>query len=165
MHSDANVLASALAGLGLRNGSNYPPVVSGELPLSALPDLASLISLRFARPALIETDTGAVESQADRALASDQARSQLSVAGAGVRVGVLSDSFNCLGSAAGDIASGDLPPDVEVLADEAGCVAGKDEGRAMVQLIADIAPAVHPLFHTALGRASRLCQCHSQDGA
>src|SRR5580658_10236735 len=45
--------------------------------------------------------------------------SGLSVTGAGVKVGVLSDSFNNLGGAAADEADGALPPaaDIQVLAD------------------------------------------------
>ena len=78
------------------------------------------------------------------------------MAGTGVTVGVLSDAYDTLGGAATDIASGDLPPGgVQVLNGESTycgtlifCV---DEGRAMLQIVHDIAPGAGLLFHTALG--------------
>jgi hypothetical protein len=76
--------------------------------------------------------------------------SGLSVTGAGVKVGVLSDSFNNLGGAAADEADGALPPaaDIQVLADLAS--GGSDEGRAMMQIIHDIAPGAGLAFYTAV---------------
>ena len=41
------------------------------------------------------------------------------------KVGTLSDSYDCLGGAAADVASGDLPAGVTVLQEESGCVSGK----------------------------------------
>src|SRR5580700_6679727 len=74
----------------------------------------------------------------------------LSQTGAGVKVGVLSDSFNNLGGAAADESSGALPPaaDIQVLADLAS--GGSDEGRAMMQIIHDIAPGAGLAFYTAV---------------
>ena len=75
--------------------------------------------------------------------------SGLSVNGAGLKVGVLSDSFNDLGGAASDEAAGLLPPaaDVQVLEDlQSG---GNDEGRAMMQIVHDIAPGADLDFYTA----------------
>src|SRR5690348_7602909 len=68
------------------------------------------------------------------------------VTGKGIRVGVMSDSYdacgaNCLTVAADDIASGDLPADgVTVLTDLGPADGGSDEGRGMLQLVHDIAP-------------------------
>src|SRR5580692_11308616 len=75
--------------------------------------------------------------------------SGLSVTGAGVKVGVLSDSFNNLGGAAADEADGALPPaaDIQVLADLAS--GGTDEGRAMLQIVHDVAPGAGLAFYTA----------------
>jgi Subtilase family len=73
----------------------------------------------------------------------------LSVNGAGIRVGVLSDSFDDLGGAAADEADGALPPasDIEVLKDLPS--GGTDEGRAMMQIIHDVAPGASLAFYTA----------------
>src|SRR5580700_6138666 len=79
--------------------------------------------------------------------------SGLSVTGAGIKVGVLSDSFNNLGGAAADEASGALPPaaDIQVLSDYAAN--GSDEGRAMMQIVHDIAPGASLAFYTAFNSA------------
>ena len=75
--------------------------------------------------------------------------SGLNVNGSGIRVGVLSDSFNNLGGAAADEADGALPPaaDIDVIKDLAS--GGTDEGRAMMQIIHDIAPGASLAFYTA----------------
>jgi hypothetical protein len=89
--------------------------------------------------------TGASATQLLQAL--DE--SGLSVNGSGIRVGVLSDSFNDLGGAAADEADGALPPaaDIDVIKDLAS--GGTDEGRAMMQIIHEIAPGASLAFYTA----------------
>jgi hypothetical protein len=88
---------------------------------------------------------GATGAQVQQAL--DE--SGLSVNGANIRVGVLSDSFNDLGGAAADEASGALPSaaNIDVIKDLAS--GGTDEGRAMMQIIHDIAPGASLAFYTA----------------
>ena len=75
--------------------------------------------------------------------------SGLNVNGTGIKVGVLSDSFNDLGGAAADEADGALPSasKIQVLEDLAS--GGTDEGRAMMQIIHDIAPGASLAFYTA----------------
>ena len=62
---------------------------------------------------------------------------------------MLSDSFNDLGGAAADEASGALPAAslIDVIKDLAS--GGTDEGRAMMQIIHDIAPGASLAFYTA----------------
>jgi hypothetical protein len=88
---------------------------------------------------------GATAAQVQEAL--DE--SGLSVNGSGIKVGVLSDSFNDLGGAAADEADGALPPasDIQVLSDLSS--GGTDEGRAMMQIIHDIAPGASLAFYTS----------------
>ena len=88
---------------------------------------------------------GATAAQVQQAL--DE--SGLSVNGSGIKVGVLSDSFNDLGGAAADEASGALPSasHIQVLKDYAS--GGADEGRAMMQIMHDIAPGADLAFYTA----------------
>ena len=74
--------------------------------------------------------------------------SGLSVTGAGVKVGVLSDSFNDLGGAVADEADGALPSTVTVVKDLPK--GGTDEGRAIMQVVHDIAPGASLYFYTAL---------------
>lgn len=48
---DALVLQADLVRLGMRNAAVLGRIVSGELPIAAIPTLATLASLAFARPA------------------------------------------------------------------------------------------------------------------
>ena len=89
--------------------------------------------------------SGATSAQVQQAL--DE--SGVSVNGTGIKVGVLSDSFNDLGGAAADEADGALPSasNVQVLEDLGS--GGTDEGRAMMQIVHDIAPGASLAFYTA----------------
>ena len=88
---------------------------------------------------------GATAAQIQQAIGE----SGLTDTGAGVTVGVLSDSFNDLGGAAADEASGALPSaaHIDVIKDLGS--GGSDEGRAMMQIIHDIAPGANLAFYTA----------------
>ena len=113
----------------------------------------------------INTCTGSVVSEGDGQLRTAIARAQYNVDGAGVEVGVLSDSFNARGGAASGVATADLPgpgnpcgrtTPVLVLEDRQLCEppAGNvcsDEGRAMVELVHDLAPGADLVFATAFG--------------
>lgn len=88
-----------------------------------------------------------VSKAGDQALLAGQARATYGLSGAGVKVGILSDSFNVHGGYALDIASGALSAGVQVLQD--GPVAGGDEGRAMAELVHQVAPGASLAFYTA----------------
>lgn len=152
---DGDALLADLKRLGLQNAEYFGPAVSGLLPVAAIGRAAALPGLQSIsaspRPVL---NTGAITSQGDVALHVDLARAAFSVDGSGVAVGVLSDSYNSLGGAAVDVASGDLPAGVNVLGEYGLCgflVACTDEGRAMLQIVHDLAPGANLLFDTAMG--------------
>ncbi len=104
---------------------------------------------------------GKATSQGDATHRAVDVRNTYGYLGQGIKIGVLSDSYNAKNGAAANITSGDLPgpgnPDgyttpVTVLADYPS---GSDEGRAMLQVIHDLAPAATLYFATAdLGEAS-----------
>ena len=109
-------------------------------------------------------EIGAVTSQGVEALNVNQARNLFDVDGSGVKVGVLSNSYNrnvfAATNASDDIASGDLPGEgnpngyttpVTVLDDSAdnSNLDLSDEGRAMMQIVHDVAPGAELIFHTA----------------
>jgi hypothetical protein len=146
---EAEDLLAELEALGLQKGATFGRMVSGRLPIEAIEELQGVDSLKFVRPAYMATNVGLVTSQGDVAMRADIARTSVDVDGFGVTVGTLSDSFNCLGGAATDVANGDLPAGIAVLKDETGCGSGSDEGRAMMQLIHDVAPGASQAFHTA----------------
>lgn len=148
---DTGALLADLEALGLQKAAAYGRMVSGQLPIDAIDDLDALDSLNFVRPAYATTGVGLVDSQGDAAMNSDDARATWSVDGTGVTVGTLSDSYDCalapITDAATDVTNGDLPAGIAVL-DDTVCP-GSDEGRAMMQIIADVAPGADQAFHTA----------------
>lgn len=148
--ADVPALQAALAALGMQNVAVFGRVISGQLPIAAIPALDAIASLRFAQPAVSARRVGLVTNQGDPAMRADIARSTFGVSGAGVQVGVLSDSFDCQGEAAGDVTSGDLSA-VQVIQEDPGCGSGTDEGRAMLQIIHDVAPGAALAFATASG--------------
>ena len=149
----------ALRRLGMVRIAAYRNVASGWLPIANLSRLAALdgvIQIRAATPrlrsarVLFGDGKNPVVSQGDAALQAPRVRKRFGVTGHGVTVGVLSDSYDCLGQAAADIAAGELPKTVEVLKEIVDCQAlnGTDEGRAMMQIIHDIAPDARLLFYS-----------------
>lgn len=129
--------------------------------VAELHDLARVGGVaRVATPLVMGVDCGGLKrSEGDAQLLGPSARASLGVDGTGVTVGILSDSFNrdpgAATSAAGDVASGDLPgpgspcgstTPVSVLDDS---VAESDEGRAMAQIVRDLAPGAAVSFATA----------------
>jgi hypothetical protein len=158
--NDPAALQAALTALGAVNVRAQGPLVSAQVPVAALADLAALPSLEFGEPVLAAvraTTQGSVVSQGDISLGADTVRATEDVDGAGVTVGVLSDSYRCnppafvpgapTSTAAEDAVSGDVPDSVQVLSN--GPCPASDEGRAMVQLVHDVAPGAAQKFHTA----------------
>ncbi len=153
--ADGAALLDDLNRLGLGNGALYKDLVSGLLPVAAIDQAVALASLRSISAAIAPiSNAGSVTSQGDSALRAFAGRSTYSVNGTGVTVGVLSDSYDSLGGAAADVASGDLPAGVQVIGGESTycgpvvfCI---DEGRAMAQIVYDMAPGVDILFHSGL---------------
>jgi hypothetical protein len=95
---------------------------------------------------------GSVDNQANQAMVADKARAIFGADGTGIKVGVLSDSVDSAGGGLADSQStGDLGH-VEVV-DSSGFPFsfGTDEGRAMLELIHDIAPGASLAFATANG--------------
>jgi subtilase family protein/Big-like domain-containing protein len=111
-------------------------------------------------PIVLGVDCGGlVRSEGDTQLLAPVARANIGVDGSGVTVGILSDSFDrdpaASTHAAGDVASGDLPgpgslcgttTPLGVLDDSHN---GTDEGRAMAQVVRDLAPGAAIDFATA----------------
>jgi hypothetical protein len=150
-------LVTALKRLNGLDVSGTGREVDAYVPVSNLGKLASLASLRFATTPSYVVNTGSVTSQGDNADIAAAARAAYNISGAGITVGILSDSFNTSTTTtdhySNDVASGDLPANVQVLSDDSA--AGTDEGRAIAQVIYDSAPGVTIKFATALGTASQ----------
>lgn len=158
--SDPQVLKARLAELGMSQAAVYGTSISGLVDVASLNSIAKEDGVRFLRPNMAKRNVGLTTSQGDRGQRSNIARDVFGVDGRNVRVGVLSDSYNCALPVAGqftnasqDIANNDLPTDVLVLQDlmPAPSAACSDEGRAMMQIIHDVAPRAPLAFATAFG--------------
>ena len=102
--------------------------------------------------------SGSVNSEGDATHRAADVRTTFGYNGAGMCIGVLSDSFNSLGAAAADITNGNLPGtgtpfpfSQSVGLAGSGDAAGSDEGRAMLQIVHDLAPGARLYFATAFG--------------
>jgi subtilisin family serine protease len=176
---DVNEARTALQKNGFQVTGVYGRVISGILPISALSQLETISSIQYARPAFKPihpnrspnsavhgkkpgTNITPVISQGDTAQRSDIARKKYKVDGKGVKVGMMSDSYDNLGTAKKGVKQGELPgpgnpfhfnKPVDVLQDlDSG---GTDEGRAMLEIVHDVAPGSELAFHTtSLGQAN-----------
>lgn len=162
--SDGNTdqLLTDLRELGLKNAIVYGKKINGYLPVSELSRLESVKNLVYAEPVYKPLlNSGVAYTNGDKALKSNVARNSRGLDGTGVKIGVLSDSYNSLNGASEGVLKDELPgegnpngyeSEVEVLED---VEEGTDEGRAMCEIIHDIVPAATIAFHTAyLGTAS-----------
>jgi hypothetical protein len=154
----ATTQLTALASLpGLRWAQEeMTPRVNGDTALARSAGRAALVAQPGASAAAARCPSGIV-SEGDVQLKAAAARAASTVNGAGVKVGILSDSYNALGGAATDVANGELPgrvnpcgftTDVQNLGDYKG-PGSTDEGRAMAQIVHDLAPGATLAFHTA----------------
>jgi hypothetical protein len=110
--------------IGVTDRAGFRPTVTDEPTLNRATGwfeigdlllLNELVALNYARPVypgignFEVPPTGLVNSQGDRAMRSDFVRLGYDIDGAGVKIGVLSNSYNTLGKALEDVGNGDLP--------------------------------------------------------
>jgi len=141
-------LLQDLKKLGLRSHSSFGRLISGQLPSSSLSQLESLSSLNELQGNWISYSQGSATTQGDIAQHSNYARKNYQLTGRGVTVALLSDSFNCLGSAKKDFKSNDLPTDLFIKEEALDCNGTMDEGRALTQIVHDIAPSAKLIFQS-----------------
>jgi hypothetical protein len=171
----ARVEGLAEAGADVMHVSPQYRTVTAAVPERALRELAGTPGVEAVTEVLaplvaeagdsagqaINACEGSITSEADNQLKAAAARGRFDVDGSGVKVGVLSDSYDTAAAetthAPDDVASGDLPgpgnpcgrtAPVQVLADSPDQT---DEGRAMLQLVHDLAPGADLSFATARG--------------
>ena len=135
-------------------------IVTAEVPTSRLTALAAaqpqVLSVEEVLQPMVHAacPTGDLVSEGDTQLNAATGRTHYSVDGTGITVGVLSDSYNYLGDAPTDVTNGELPGatnpcgftgPVAVQADGGDT----DEGRAMAQIVHDLAPGADLRFATA----------------
>ena len=138
-------------------------LITGYFPIGnllKLNDLGDLIN--FVRAVYTPIlNGGAVVTQGDTAQGSYLVRDGWGLNGEGLKIGIISDSYDNLLKAVDDVGNGDLPgignpvneTPVIVLKDypnEGIFFNQYDEGRAMAQIVHDIVPEAELLFHTGL---------------
>jgi Subtilase family len=156
--TDTTALQAELRKAGAEVVSSYGRIVTAWVSLSLLPSLDKLNNCRSIQPAYrARHRTGPVNSQGDAGQRSDLARTKFGVTGKDVKVGVLSDSYNVLAGAATGVSTGELPgignpngytTTVTVVKDYTA-TDGTDEGRAMLEIVHDVAPGASLAFYTA----------------
>ena len=107
-----------------------------------------------------------IVTEGDRVLKADIARNDFNIDGSGIKIGIISTSFNAKNLLVSDIASGELPGDnnpegrfqpVQILKDlKSDNVLASEEGRALAQIIHDQAPGADLLFHTSIGDSGNI---------
>ncbi len=143
------------AGLRTTIQSTDQKALEGFVAVSDIRNLAKAAGVASVSQALKPyTNVGAATSQGVVAERVD--RVPRGIDGRGITVGALSDSYDTATTtvegkpltihAADDVRTGDLPAGVKVLQDDPN---GADEGRAMLQIVHDIAPAAKECFATA----------------
>ncbi|MDB5275807.1 MAG: subtilase family protease [Ferruginibacter sp.] len=154
---------------GVNGAQGSKLIITGDYPIANLLKLNLLNDIiNFCRPFYAPfSNSGLVNSAGDTTMRSNLVRSGYKLTGAGVKVGVISNSFNTISSgttatlpynpvpgaaqtfntntAAIDLSNGDLS-NVTVLGDYPA--KSTDEGRAMLQIVHDVAPGANLYFRT-----------------
>ncbi len=135
-------------------------VISAYIPANKAASIAAPVSVQSVMLATRPFQSvGAVTSQGTKVIHSDVVNNR-GVTGNGITVGIMSDSWNVFGSffgdtAADDVATGDLPNNTSISGGEGlkfliegPADSGIDEGRAMGQIVHDVAPGASLCFAT-----------------
>ncbi len=158
-------LAPVLTAMGADVVSILPQYNQDEayIPWSKLPAISNLGSRGLMGIIGVNTpmvSVGSVTSEGVNVVEADRVQNSTpGYNGAGVTVGALSDSYDDVQEpvvtvggttykgAAADVETGDLPNNVNVIQDLSS--GGTDEGRAMLQIVHDVAPGASLAFATA----------------
>lgn len=151
---DAALIAQ-LTAAGAQNITQAGNLIYATMPLANLDRMLGMTTARFVRQTIPPiTHSGPVNSQGDAGQRSNIARQNFGVTGNGSHVGILSDSWNSLGTADKGVAAGELPgpgnpngygAPVDVLKE--GPAGSSDEGRGMGEIVHDIAPGARLSFY------------------
>ncbi|WP_010179393.1 S8 family serine peptidase [Aquimarina agarilytica] len=156
-------LKKSLIQIGAKDCIVLNHIVCGKIKGSDLEKVNRLSQLKSIIPLERgETNSGVVKTEGDELIFSDIVRKDFGFDGSGIKIGVISDSYNRLGGAAEGVANGDLPgignpngytKPVQVLRDDPifdDEFDGDDEGRAMLEIVHDIAPGAELYFYSGV---------------
>jgi cytoskeletal protein CcmA (bactofilin family) len=152
--TDLGALQSILTGLNFETDEDISDldaslIITGFIPFEYLDDLNTYPELiNFVRPA-IPPIGNAITSQGDQVMRANWSRAGYDINGQGVKIAVLSDSYDTKeGAAADNITNGELPHVTVVKELPSRYGQGTDEGRAMLQIVHDVAPGAELYFRT-----------------
>ena len=135
------------------NGSD----VTALVPANALNALSNSPAVAYVAEAIepvthAACPSGPNVSEGVQQLKADLARTASGADGSGITVGIISDSYDATSGAAADVAAGELPGagnpcgHSTPVGQSGPAATGTDEGRAMAQIVHDIAPGAKILF-------------------
>jgi hypothetical protein len=144
-------LAADLTNLGMNvmQVNTAQQMVIGYIPMSMISQLMTLPNLSSVTPIYRPlVYTGSVTSQGDALIKANTFRAQQGVSGQDLAVGILSDSINVFdGGIAQSASTGDLNPNNIVIVKD-GPDGSSDEGRAMAEIVSDVAPSSDIAFYS-----------------
>ena len=131
--------------------------IRAKIPVENIESLAARPDIKFIRPAgRCTTNTGSVNSEGDIAHRSPLARAR-GATGAGVKIGLLSDSVeDGKGAFFRSKSTGNVPANLTIMPGQAGTGAG--EGLAMLEIVHDLAPAAPLYFATGFSGPAPMAQ-------
>ena len=162
--TNVDSLRAQLLQAGIPIVSAYERIITCRVTPDQLALVNALPGFRWAQPVYRPRHRarrppvgGAVIGQGHASLRVDSLRRRTGLTGVGVKVGVLSDSYNALRGAGAGIAADELPgtgnpngfTTAVTVVREYTLTGGTDEGRAMLEIVHDIAPAAGLYFYTA----------------
>ncbi len=175
VQGDAQQAVAQLERIGLQDAAVYRNYISGCLPVTKIDEAAAIQQVRRISKVSRSTRSGVVQGQGDYAQLSRSLRQAvkglgIELTGKGITIGVISDSFNCNSelnqnaryvaqngrqdTMEDDIARGDLPGNgrIRILKELRECSDGTDEGRAIAEILHDVAPGADIAFYAGGGR-------------
>lgn len=174
VQGDAQQAVAQLERIGLQDAAVYRNYISGCLPVTKIDEAAAIQQVRRISKVSRSTRSGVVQGQGDYAQLSRSLRQAvkglgIELTGKGITIGVISDSFNCNSelnqnaryvaqngrqdTMEDDIARGDLPGNgrIRILKELRECSDGTDEGRAIAEILHDVAPGADIAFYAGGG--------------
>jgi hypothetical protein len=153
LRKDLKTLQAGLVSWGMAVTQVTPSqnMVTGYLPIARIKDLPLLANFASVTPVYAPIrSVGSATTQGDAVIRADSFRNTFGVTGQGVTVGALSDTVNQVnGGIADSQATGDLPAQGVLVLEDGASKGATDEGRAMLEIVHDIAPGATLAFHTA----------------
>ncbi len=178
---DAQQAVAQLERLGFQTAAVYRNYISGCLPVTRIDEAAAIQQVQRISKVARSTRSGVVQGQGDYAQLSRSLRQAvkglgIDLTGKGITVGIVSDSFNCnseLNQNASyvaqngrqdtmedDVARGELPGKgrIRILKELRDCSDGTDEGRAIAEILHDVAPGADIVFYSGYGGLAEFAQ-------